>query len=76
MATNALTVQWEIGGTTEDEGWKIVTKEAYIQGDSSEPADKEWIATVYDRKNVEYIVDMHNYMVTNARSQALRGKDD
>ena len=58
----ALSVRWEIGEATEDEGWKILTSEAYIQGDSSEPADKEWIATVYDRANAEYIVQSHNLL--------------
>ena len=63
MQASALKVEWEVGETTEDEGWKIVTKEAYIQGDPSEPADKEWVATVYDRNQADYIVELHNHVL-------------
>ena len=64
-------MKWKIGGATEDEGWKIITENEFIQGDLSEPAESEWIATVYDRVNAEYIVLLHNESIDNERKMRV-----
>jgi len=51
--------KWMVGGVTDDEGYKILTEDAYI-GNEDDGWDREWIATVYDLSNAEHIVEIHN----------------
>ena len=51
--------RWMVGEITKDEGWKITSEDAYI-GNEDDGKQKEWIATVYDKDNAKYIVDLHN----------------
>jgi hypothetical protein len=64
MKTNILYHRWIISGTTDDEGWKIVTEDAYI-GNEDDGMEREWIATVYDRETAEHIVELHNIRFLN-----------
>ena len=58
----ALDKRWILGGTTKDEGYKIVSEDAYI-GNKDDGYKKEHIATVYDQEVAKYIVDSHNLLL-------------
>jgi hypothetical protein len=54
--------KWIVDGTTTDEGYKIVTEDAYIGGED-DGYQREWIATVYDINNANEIVKNHNVQI-------------
>ena len=57
-----LDKRWMLGGTTKDEGYKIVSEDAYI-GNKDDGYKKEHIATAYDQEVAKYIVDSHNLLL-------------
>jgi len=57
--SNILSHEWIISGTTKDEGFKIVTKDAYI-GNEDDGFQRELIAIVYSQEMADYIISLHD----------------
>jgi len=64
----ALDKRWTLGGTTKDEGYKIISEEAYI-GNEDDGFQKEHIATAYNPEVAKYIVDSHNLLLASKYSK-------
>lgn len=54
--------RWALGGTTDDEGWKILTQEKILRSECDGDA-QAWIATVYDENVARWMIREHNRLL-------------